>query len=141
MARLLWDPGRLTSPDIDLVSALSSLAIASSFPEDLVADVDVPTPIPPIFPNFLGWLGASIHAWSAVVMRGIPLPPVVMRGIPLPLPFRHRLYPVVERGSPPSSYFGVDRAGEGLVTPRMVATRCRPTHRCVGAMEVVHPRR
>ncbi len=54
MARLLWDPGRLTSPDIDLVSALSSLAIASSFPEDLVANVDVPILIPPIFPDVLG---------------------------------------------------------------------------------------
>ena len=36
-ARLLWDPGQWSSSDPDLVSAMSSLAIASSFPEDLAA--------------------------------------------------------------------------------------------------------
>ena len=38
-ARLRWDPGQWSSPDPDLVSAMSSLAIASSCPEDL-ATVD-----------------------------------------------------------------------------------------------------
>ncbi len=36
-ARLLWDPGHWSSTDPDLVSALSTLAISSLFPEDLVA--------------------------------------------------------------------------------------------------------
>ncbi len=32
---MLWDPGQWSSPEAELISAISSLAIASSFPEDL----------------------------------------------------------------------------------------------------------
>ena len=66
---------------------------------------------------------------------------VVVRCFPLPLlfdPFR----PVVEHCSPPLLLHGADIVLErGLVNPpSMVVTLGRPTHRCVGAMEALHPR-
>jgi hypothetical protein len=124
VARLLWDPGRLTSPDIDLISALSSLAIASSFPEDLVAAVDVPPLDPPILSNSLdGSVRASMvgsgdarhpavssgdarhpaaPAFSALVVSGggarLTPPPPISESI------------MLERGSLPPPLGGVARS-------------------------------
>ena len=129
-----WDPGRLTSPDADLISALSSLAIASSFPEDLVVVDARPAPISPLFS---GQIGVSMMRASAASSGGALLPPApaifdpVSSGggalLPASPPTTESI--VLERGSLPPQHGGDARSphpplcrSDGGITPAGLAS-------------------
>ena len=77
-ARLLWDPGRWSSPDLDLISTLSSLSIASSFHDDLHVEE-------PSFPLLIPSAAASVLAPAIPQPLMDAVPSRVMPVVPLSL--------------------------------------------------------
>jgi hypothetical protein len=89
-ARLLWDPGRWSSPDLDLVSNFSSLSIASSFHDDLHVEA-------------LSFPLLNLSAAGSVLEPAIPSP--LMDAVPARVLPVFSIVPSCKSYSPEQSHF------------------------------------